>query len=84
MNLDKEGQMKRIALVFLCALLVNGVSTLATGQAPTSRAMDKNSMQMMDSKAASHSATGVVKNLDSAGGSIVLAHEPIKSLTGQR
>jgi Cu(I)/Ag(I) efflux system protein CusF len=78
--------MKHIALVSLCAALVIGISTFASGQAPASKSMDmdkmdKNSMQMTDKKTAgSHLGTGVVKSLDTAKGSITLAHEPIKSL----
>ena len=77
--------MRPIALA-LCASLVIGIPTLSSGQAPASKSMDMNkmdmkSMQMTDKKTtASHSGTGVVKSFDAANGSITLAHEPIKSL----
>ena len=80
--------MKRFALLPLSVLLIAGVSALAAAQAPTSKSMDMNKMDMKsmdmmdkDKKAgSSHSGTGVVQNVDAAGGSITLAHDPITSL----
>jgi len=77
--------MKRVVLLCFYAALAGSVSTMAAAQAPASKSMDMKStdkMERMDGNKASssHSATGVVKSMDSKRGSLMLAHDPIESL----
>ena len=82
--------MKRIALLLVFLPVAAGISGIATAETPTSKSMnmsqmDMKSMDKMDkgknkTSEAPHSGTGVVKSVDTATGSITLAHEPIKSL----
>ena len=80
--------MNRLASMSACMILVAAAAAPASAQAPMSRSTDANKVDMksmdMGDKAQpsrmSHSASGVVKGMDPAAGSITLAHDPIKSL----
>jgi Cu(I)/Ag(I) efflux system periplasmic protein CusF len=62
-------------------LAISAVAILFLGAAPLATAQMKG-MDMKDNKAAGqvHKGTGVVTNVDRAGGKVTLKHDPIKSL----
>ncbi len=68
--------------VAVLALLI-AIPTLAGAQSGM-KGMDMKGMDMKDMPmkggAASHKGTGVVTNIDRAGGKVTLKHDPIKSL----
>ena len=69
--------MKRIALVSLCVLVAGGTSIMAMGQATTAKPVETEKSSKGNT---SHTATGVVESIDAAKGSVMLAHDPVKSL----
>ena len=73
--------MNHIALLAASFVLIAAVSNPAAGQEPTSMQMNKMDVKAKDKASPGvHSGTGLVKSVDSVGGAITLAHEPIKSL----
>lgn len=78
--------MKCVAMLSVWVLLIAGVSSIAIGQTSPAQSMVKNQLDMrsMDKtdkgNVKLHTGTGVVKSIDTAAGSITLAHDPIKSL----
>jgi Cu(I)/Ag(I) efflux system protein CusF len=75
--------MKHLVAISVFATLLLGAAPLATAQM---KGMDMKDMDMKgmksDKKAAGevHKGTGVVTNVDRAGGKVTLKHDPIKSL----
>jgi Cu(I)/Ag(I) efflux system periplasmic protein CusF len=74
--------MKRLLPILAVAALFIGAAPVAIGQSGGMKGMDMKDMDMkgMDKKGQTHKGTGVVTNIDRAGGKVTLKHDPIKSL----
>jgi Cu(I)/Ag(I) efflux system protein CusF len=70
--------MKVMALVTVAALIVPAGNVLA--QAGEMKGMDMKSAPATKAQATAHKATGVVKKVDPAKGTVTLAHGPVKDL----
>jgi Cu(I)/Ag(I) efflux system protein CusF len=71
--------MKHLFAISAVAVLFLGAASLATAQM---KGMDMKGMKSENKKADSqvHKGTGVVTNVDRAGGKVTVKHDPIKSL----
>lgn len=64
--------------ILLSTMLIALPGALAHAQ--TMKMEDMGKMEKSSKSAATHKATGVVKTIDRAKGTVTLAHEPVKSL----